>query len=540
MANFSKLVITEKGKELLNHKLSSEKTMTYTKIALSSHEYAQDELKGLEQLADIRQIEAIRKTAKENHDTVVVDAVFDNNSLLEGYLVKAAGLYARLEGQEEILFAIAVELSNASYIPEHTETMTAVQLKLRIKLENAENVNIFADTAGAATIGDVLDVRTSLEEHESNAGVHVSADEKREWNESLDSAKEYSNEIYQQATGYTDQKIADLIGGAPETLDTLKEVADAIEENEDVVSALNAAIGNKANQEELEKLEKSVLEITPENIGALSTPTSLKGSLDDCKNPGFYYAVGGNKITEKPQGVDAFGLLVTREGNINRGQLLMSSQRNIGIYTRKWTEALGAWSDWVQIFDSDWNVTSATKATYDENGYRITGYLKHDGDASDITVNFTSADSEEPSEWTDVALLKNTNKFWGIFNRISIMFRNVRYLYKMLGTTDISQVGNGTVTGALSSLSANSLKCKVVSSPVTGIAAGSYKEIQFDTGLSGDHTLMAAVPVLNQHSYLQTEAKLISATVYSVKFRFNNNGNAAITSGALSAVLLYT
>ena len=34
------------------------------------------------------------------------------------------------------------------------------------------------------------------------------------------------------------------------------------------------------------------------------------------------------------------------------------------------------------------------------------------------------------------------------------MFRNVRYLYKMLGTTDISQVGNGTVTGALNELNA--------------------------------------------------------------------------------------
>lgn len=52
---------------------------------------------------------------------------------------------------------------------------------------------------------------------------------------------------YQQATGYTDQKIADLIGGAPTTLDTLKEIADAISENKSVVEALDFAIGTKAN-----------------------------------------------------------------------------------------------------------------------------------------------------------------------------------------------------------------------------------------------------------------------------------------------------
>ncbi len=53
---------------------------------------------------------------------------------------------------------------------------------------------------------------------------------------------------YRQATGYTDQKIADLIGGAPETLDTLKEVADAIQANKNVSTALDAAIGTKADK----------------------------------------------------------------------------------------------------------------------------------------------------------------------------------------------------------------------------------------------------------------------------------------------------
>lgn len=65
----------------------------------------------------------------------------------------------------------------------------------------------------------------------------------------------YTPEIagaYQNATAYTDLKIAELIGGAPETLDTLKEVADAIRENKTVADALDAAIGQKANQTELD------------------------------------------------------------------------------------------------------------------------------------------------------------------------------------------------------------------------------------------------------------------------------------------------
>lgn len=53
------------------------------------------------------------------------------------------------------------------------------------------------------------------------------------------------------ANAYTDEKIAELINGAPTTLDTLGEIAAAMKNNEDVVSALNDAIGTKANASDL-------------------------------------------------------------------------------------------------------------------------------------------------------------------------------------------------------------------------------------------------------------------------------------------------
>lgn len=45
--------------------------------------------------------------------------------------------------------------------------------------------------------------------------------------------------------------IADLVNGAPTTLDTLGEIATAMEENADVVAALDSAIGSKANADDL-------------------------------------------------------------------------------------------------------------------------------------------------------------------------------------------------------------------------------------------------------------------------------------------------
>lgn len=50
--------------------------------------------------------------------------------------------------------------------------------------------------------------------------------------------------ILGQAKTYTDTAIANLIGGAPTTLDTLKEIADAVEENQDVLAAIQEVANN--------------------------------------------------------------------------------------------------------------------------------------------------------------------------------------------------------------------------------------------------------------------------------------------------------
>lgn len=80
------------------------------------------------------------------------------------------------------------------------------------------------------------------------------------------------------------------------------------------------------------------------------------------------------------------------------------------------------------------------------------GALAVDGDSEENTVTFISYDSVNPSEWTDVFAISSGDTHKSLFSRISTMFKNVRYLYKMIGSTDISTIGNGTITGAIDSL----------------------------------------------------------------------------------------
>lgn len=54
--------------------------------------------------------------------------------------------------------------------------------------------------------------------------------------------------VLTQAEEYADGKISDLVNGAPAAMDTLKELADAIAENADIMETLNAAVGNKVDK----------------------------------------------------------------------------------------------------------------------------------------------------------------------------------------------------------------------------------------------------------------------------------------------------
>lgn len=72
----------------------------------------------------------------------------------------------------------------------------------------------------------------------------------------------------------------------------------------------------------------------------------------------------------------------------------------------------------------------------------LTDYLKKTGDASNTTVAFT-----EPA---DLAQPTTGEKLSGIIGKVSLAIKNIKTLITLIGNTDISSIGNGTVTGAIS------------------------------------------------------------------------------------------
>ena len=360
MANFSKLVITDTGTRLLNRKLHAQEELVFTEMVMSERKY-DTALEGLTELEDIRQRTGIRKMEKDEKG-VRIGSVFLNSDLEEGYFANTLGLYARCGEDAPVLFAVAAEQTRAAFMPGKSQTLCGMEVRLKITLENTDHITIQMDQSGMATVGDVLELENSIRDHMGNGDNphHTTkeqvglgnADDTSDLDKPVSTAQQGAiDAAYQQAAGYTDARIAQLINGAPGTLDTLGEIAQAMQENDTVVDALEQAMGTKASQAEVDgHTGNSTIHIT-------------------------------------------------------------ASERQ------------------------SWN-----------------GRQTMTGDTKDNTVSFTSGDAANPTGWTDVELMASGEKHDSLWRKVSLFAKNARYLWKLLGSTSLAGIGDGTVTGAISAL----------------------------------------------------------------------------------------
>lgn len=79
-------------------------------------------------------------------------------------------------------------------------------------------------------------------------------------------------------------------------------------------------------------------------------------------------------------------------------------------------------------------------------------YVTDTGDIANTTVTFTSGDSEDPTGWADVDVVTSGEKISSLMRKFSLFAKNMRYLWELMGTTSLDGIGDGTITGAISSL----------------------------------------------------------------------------------------
>lgn len=101
-------------------------------------------------------------------------------------------------------------------------------------------------------------------------------------------------------------------------------------------------------QSVLQELQDELSNVKDGSAYFLKATQLTNQNLNNYFSEGFYYAVGGNTVTNKPSGVNNFGLFVTKLGQNVYKQILNYQNK---IYTRNYDN--GNWSDWIQVITQD-------------------------------------------------------------------------------------------------------------------------------------------------------------------------------------------
>ena len=307
-------------------------------------------------------------------------------------------------------------------------------------------------------------VRKAEEIRVSNETERCNSEEKRKVSEEkretdTKAAIDKTNEIILSATG---------------ALEIVKQKAEEVETN--ATNAAKSESNAKASEQAAAKSEETATEkadsaleyATKAQSYAVGGTDSREG--EDTDNAQYYY----EQVKRVSQGLNG----IIPMGTVAFADLPVSGMENGWMYNvsddftsdDRFNDGGGIYygkgNNIIWTSEGKWDVTAGSgvtgikgnkEKTYRQGNVNLTpeqiGAVAEDGDASDTTVAFTSSDAPDvdASAWESVAKLTSGEKHASLFTKVSQMFKNVRYLYKMLGSTDISSIGGGTVTGAISS-----------------------------------------------------------------------------------------
>lgn len=88
----------------------------------------------------------------------------------------------------------------------------------------------------------------------------------------------------------------------------------------------------------------------------------------------------------------------------------------------------------------------------------LANYLTQTGDGSNLTVAFEEA--------TNLEELTTGEKLSSIFGKLKLAVKNLKSLISLIGTTDISTIGDGTITGGLNDVNGKLPQLKVLKIPL--------------------------------------------------------------------------
>lgn len=173
MGAFKSAVITKKGQALLAKVVAGTANFNFTSIKTSENTLTGD-LASKTGIGTIKQTANVASVIRQNDSNVKVSASFSNANLNAGYYVRNIGLYATDPQEGEICYSISVadeSVATADWMPPFNGIgVSSLMVDLVTAVSNASSVNVTVDPTASATVAQIIDLQSQIDDVRSFVG----------------------------------------------------------------------------------------------------------------------------------------------------------------------------------------------------------------------------------------------------------------------------------------------------------------------------------------------------------------------------------
>ena len=170
MAKFPNITITQEGLNAIAK--ATNKKIVYTHIGLGDGVLNKDdkilnftELKSKKLTADIADI------SNDSNSQITLQTIVSNKIVEKGFYAREIGIYAKLgENGKEFLYGYANAGNNADYMPDNTQPIDELKLKITLLVGNVENVTAVINSS--IIFITLEDCRREIKKHNDDITSH--------------------------------------------------------------------------------------------------------------------------------------------------------------------------------------------------------------------------------------------------------------------------------------------------------------------------------------------------------------------------------
>lgn len=166
-------VVTKKGLAMIAESVATKKNLIFTRVVVGDGNATGRNFNDMDAVISPKMELPVTAGINEGNGQYLITATLSNNNLDVGFFPREVGLYAKVDGKQEMLYSYTNGGNNVGYVPDKTTPIDSEIYKIRTVIGNAKNVTFKFVDSTFVTKGELALHNSDINAHENQFGRYL-------------------------------------------------------------------------------------------------------------------------------------------------------------------------------------------------------------------------------------------------------------------------------------------------------------------------------------------------------------------------------